>query len=242
VTRRNRIIDTRLPRISRVTAALGLVGAVVLVWLAYQLGQIQAGYNRFQARSEYLALTHQLEQKEAANQTLSRKIALLETGSKINSEAYKLVENKQGELQATILKQQEELDFYKGIVSAPDQKAGLRIQGFELLRGNDGASYNVRLVLAQTLRSNRVINGFVEMRVEGTRNGEPLSLSLAQMARRDERPRKRLDFSFRYFQGIRADLVLPDGFAPDRVIVRLTPRGKAAKAVEETFDWEVRAG
>ncbi len=53
---------------------------------------------------------------------------------------------------------------------------------------------------------------------------------------------ERLDFSFRYFQNLEADLVLPEGFAPQRVIVKLTPKGKAVKAVEESFAWRVKAG
>ncbi len=240
MTRRNLIINTRVPRFSRVAVALGLVGAVAAIWLAYQLGQIQSGYNRFEARNEYQTLLEQFEQVQADNEALGRKVAQLEMSSKINSEAYKLVESEQRALQGTILEQQEQLEFYKGIVSSPDQKAGLRIQGFELLQGNDAASYSVRLVLAQNLRSNRVINGFVEMRVEGTRDGEPVSLNLAQMAGQGQL-RDRLDFSFRYFQGVRTELVLPEGFAPDRVIVKLTPKGKAAKAVQQTFDWTVRA-
>jgi len=239
MTRRNLIINTRLPRISRVAIAIGLISSVVVVWLVYQLGQIQAGHNQFEARAEYQMLHSQLDQVETDNEALSRKVAQLEMSIKISSEAYKLVEGGQQDLQATILEQQEQLEFYKGIVSSPDQEAGLRIQGFELLKGDAAASFNVRLVLAQTLRSNRTINGFVEMRVEGVRDGEPVSLNLAQMSGQEQLS-NRLDFSFRYFQGIRTVLVLPDGFAPQRVIVKLTPKGRAAKAVEETFDWDVR--
>jgi hypothetical protein len=52
----------------------------------------------------------------------------------------------------------------------------------------------------------------------------------------------RLAFSFRYFQNLQADLVLPKGFAPARVTVKLTPDGKSAKPLEKSFDWAIQAG
>ncbi|MCA1714848.1 MAG: hypothetical protein LC715_06995 [Gammaproteobacteria bacterium] len=42
-------------------------------------------------------------------------------------------------------------------------------------------------------------------------------------------------YSFKYFQQVEGDLVLPPGMKPLRVTVRLLPAGGAA--VEESFAW-----
>jgi hypothetical protein len=99
----------------------------------------------------------------------------------------------------------------------------------------------MHLVLAQAIGASRRISGFVELNVEGTSGGAPVTLSLADLAGQNER-QTRLNFSFRYFQNLRADLVLPEGFAPVRVKVKLTPQGKSAKPVEKSFDWVTPVG
>jgi hypothetical protein len=222
------------PLLPLILIGCGLAGA----FFAYELGQIRAGYNRLESEQRYAALQKELIALQEDNVARRKRVALLETSEKINAEAYRQVEAQLIELQARILKQQEELAFYEGIV-ASDQTAGLRIQDFALVAGVDDAAFSLRLVLAQALRNDREVSGYIELAVEGTRGGESLTLDLGDLAAGED---ERLDFSFRYFQNLEADLVLPEGFAPQRVIVKLTPKGKAVKAVEESFAWRVKAG
>ena len=54
---------------------------------------------------------------------------------------------------------------------------------------------------------------------------------------------KAIGFSFRYFQDFERELMLPDGFVPDRVMVEVSPKGRkgrAAKAIKQTFEWSVQ--
>jgi hypothetical protein len=222
------------PLLPLILIGCGLAGA----FFAYELGQIRAGYNRLESEQRYAALQKELIALQEDNVARRERVALLETSEKINAEAYRQVEAQLIELQARILKQQEDLAFYEGIV-ASDQTAGLRIQDFALVPGVDDSAFSLRLVLAQALRNDREVSGYIELAVQGTRGGEPLTLDLRDLAASED---ERLDFSFRYFQNLEADLVLPKGFAPERVIVKLTPKGKAVKAVEESFAWRVKAG
>ena len=218
----------------------GCVSGLIVVWVAYQLGQIRAGYNGLEASSRYAELEDRLDDARAQKDELHRKIALLETGNKIDEEAYSLVEQRMIDLQNEILVQQEDLAFYRGIVA--DQQAGLRVQDLEMLAGADESSFSLRLVLAQAMRASQRISGSVELRVEGVRDGEPLTLGLTELGVNAEQRKALAGFAFRYFQNLEADLVLPEGFTPERVIVKLMPKGKRAKSVEKTFDWAVRPG
>jgi hypothetical protein len=212
---------------------------LLIVWAAYELGQSRAGHNQREAQQSRIDVESDLERISSKNQNLRGKIALLETDAKIDAEGYRQVESELAALQAKILKQQEDLAFYRGIVA--DQEAGVRIQDIELLRGVDDSTFSMHLVLAQAIGASRRISGFVELNVEGTSGGAPVTLSLADLAGQNER-QTRLNFSFRYFQNLRADLVLPEGFAPVRVKVKLTPQGKSAKPVEKSFDWVTPVG
>ena len=68
-----------------------------------------------------------------------------------------------------------------------------------------------------------------------------MTLDLGDMVR-TRGGKKRLDFSFGYFQNLQDDLILPEGFAPARVSVKLTQQGASAKSVEKSFDWSIEAG
>ncbi len=224
----------------RVFTIFGVICGLLIIWFAYDLGQTRAGHNRFEAQRRYNELKSELAAAKETGHRLSEQVALLKTSEKIDSEAYRQVEAQLTQLQAKIIEQQEQLAFYRGIVG-PDQQAGLRIQDFKLTSGSADMAYSVHLVLAQAIRNDQRVSGFVELNVEGVRDGEALILNLKDLAPEGE-SRARLDFSFRYFQNLQADLLLPEGFAPARVIVKLTQKGKSAKPVEKTYDWPVQAG
>jgi hypothetical protein len=217
---------------------LALCAGVAIVWLAFEFGQLRAGHNSRQALATRGEIEDEIKAIRSENTRLRETIALLETDKKIDSEAYGQIESQLTSLQAEILRQQEDLAFYRGIVS--DQDTGLRIQDLELFDGVDNLSFSIHLVLAQAMRADRRVKGFVEVNVEGTQDGELLILGLGDLAGKGNGS-ARLDFSFRYFQNLRANLVLPEGFAPTRVMVKLTPSGKSAKPVEKSFVWVTQA-
>jgi hypothetical protein len=222
-----------------VFAVIALCAGLAIVWIAFELGQTRAGHNRREAQEDHDGLESQLQTATNENTVLREKIAVLETDARIDSEAYRQVEAQLAGLQAQILKQQEDLAFYRGIVA--DQGSGVRIQDLELLGGVDQFSYSLRLVLAQEMRATRRISGYVEVNIEGIRDGEPLTLSLRELAAAGG-GNSRLNFSFRYFQNLQANLVLPEGFAPARVKVKLMQNGGSAKPVEKSFDWGAQVG
>ena len=216
-----------------VSVGLGLV----LIWVAFELGQINAGHNRLSASQRESELRGDLIDVQQQNQLLRERIAVLETSEKVKAEAYRQVEDQLGTLQAEIQQQSEDLAFYRGIVGA-DQQAGLRVQNLEVVQGGEPGAFSLRMVLAQALRNDTRISGQVELALEGQQDGEALTLGLAELT---SGAAARLDFSFRYFQNLQADVQVPAGFDPSRVTVRLLPRGKNRKDVEESFDWRPSA-
>jgi hypothetical protein len=57
---------------------------------------------------------------------------------------------------------------------------------------------------------------------------------------RQQRNAPGIEYSFKYFQQVEGDLVLPAGVKPVRVIVRLVPASGAA--VEQSFTWSEASG
>src|SRR5690606_5141447 len=103
---------------------------------------------------------------------------------------YAEVEQTLADLQAQISKQREELAFYRGIVSPEDGVGALRVQRFEILRGNGERHYRLRLVLVQSMSQERPVSGSVLVRIEGMQGQEARQLALNEVGaetRRDGR-------------------------------------------------------
>ena len=213
---------------------------LALLFLVYEFGQMRAGHNRLDAAQRYGELKGEFVALQEVNQELREKIAILETNEKVKAEAYRNVEGQLVELQAKILEQTEDLAFYRGIVSS-DQQSGLRIQDFELSVAADKDTYVLRMVLAQAIRNDRRVSGRVDLAVEGKRDGETVTLDFKDLFT-DPQGGSSLNFSFRYFQNLQANLVLPDGFDPDRVIIKLKPKSKSIKVIEKTYEWTAQSG
>ena len=170
---------------------------------------------------------------------LREQVALLETDSRIKQESYKQLETELQSLQTRVQAQAEDLAFYQRVV-AVDEKEGLRVQDLQVARGADSGAYTLRLVLAQALRNDRRISGTLELELEGRRDGEPASLALTDLTPDSV---ARLDFSFRYFQNLQSELRVPERLRPGTGQGdALSPKGKNAKPVEQSFAWLLQSG
>lgn len=220
-----------------------LVTRVVIValalgagYLVYEFGRIQAGYNLVDAASDRRAYKDMIDELENEIVGLNEEIALLETHQSIDREAYKVVEASLTDLQAKIQEQQDAIAFYRGIVSPADGKSGLRVQDFRLTRGGEEREYMIRLVLVQAMKHDRKVSGDVKLSIMGELNGEEAVYEYSQLLPADADDA--WAFSFRYFQDFDRQVVLPDGFTPERITVHVESRTRSIASIEESFTWQ----
>jgi hypothetical protein len=217
--------------------ALAAVVAFGALYLAFELGRLRSGFSVIDHRREVAALTQRIEEERAAGDELRRQIAIAQTSGEIDRETYSQVESNLGNLQAKIQSQEEELVFYRGIVSPQDGVAGLRIQSLEVLPADGERRYSVRLVLVQAIVHSRKLAGQIKLQLEGLKDGQMASLDGSQVAAGDGR--YDMAYDFRYFQGLETELELPVGFEPQRINVEIWPNEAKAEKVYQSFDWSV---
>jgi hypothetical protein len=220
-----------------------VVAVVVLVaatYLSFELGRYRSGYSIIDQRRIVTDLERQLDQERATSDELRRQVAIFETSGEIDRETYAQIEANLGELQARIQSQEEELVFYRGIVSPQDGVAGLRIQSLEVVPADNERHYSLRLVLVQAIVHSRRIAGVVRLQLEGTQNGQTVSFDGSQLAA--DKAGYDMAYDFRYFQGLECELSLPPGFEPARVNVEILPSESRAEKVAQSFDWSAVAG
>jgi hypothetical protein len=228
---RTRVIATRL-LLAAMVAGCG--------YLVFEFGRIQANYNIVDAVTERELYEQRITELEGDILALNEQIALLETHRAIDREAYSEVEASLSTLQAKIQEQAAAIAFYRGIVSPADGNSGLRVQDLRLTRGQAERSYNLRLVLVQSLQHDRKVSGDVGLTIEGVRDGEAVTYAYADLLPDDSA--EGWEFSFRYFQNFDREIVLPDGFTPERIRIEVRSRTRSIASIEESFSWATSLG
>ncbi len=219
-----------------VIAVLVLIGA----YLVYEFGRIQAGYNLVDAAGERQELEQRIGMLEGEILALKEQITLLETHREIDRQAYTEVESSLIDLQAKIQEQKDAIAFYRGIVSPADGNKGLRVQDLKLTRGNAEREYNIRLVLVQAMQHDRKVSGNVKLTIDGDQDGVETTYEYAQLLPEDAK--EAWAFSFRYFQDFDRQVVLPDGFTPERVNIEVESRTRSIASIAESYSWETSQG
>ncbi len=212
-----------------------VVALAVGGYLLFEFGRLQADYNIVDAISEKQTLHDVIAGLEDEIVGLKQEIALLEMHREIDREAYLVVETNLADLERKIQEQSDAIAFYRGIVSPKDGGRGLRVQDLKLTQGKDDRHYNLRLVLVQVMQHDRSVTGQVDFSVEGAQNGVATTYKLAQLLPEDQS--SGWPFAFRYFQDFDRELVLPEGFAPEKITVEVISSAKSIASVTQSFDW-----
>ena len=85
------------------------------------------------------------------------------------------------------------------------------------------------------MKHDRKVSGDVNLSIVGDQNGVETTYTFAQLLPQDAA--KAWVFSFRYFQDLDRQLVLPDGFTPERITVEVRSRTRSISSIEESFAW-----
>ena len=217
-----------------------VVLALAVLYLVFEFGRIQAGYDVIDAAAQRGDLIAEIASLEAEILRLEEQIVMLETEADIERVAYKTVEASLVELQAKIQEQQDAIAFYRGIVSPADGNAGLRVQDLRLERTERERVWSIRLVLVQAMKHDRKVSGEVVLTVAGIEDGEPKTYRYSEL--KSESADGGWAFSFRYFQDFDREIVLPDGFEPEQVTISVQSRTRSIASIEESFVWASHLG
>jgi septal ring factor EnvC (AmiA/AmiB activator) len=224
----------------RALLAISVLAVIAGGYLLYEMGRIHAGFNRFENAEVREQLEARIAELEAANRALREQQVQLETMAKTEQETYREVGSTLRELQSKIQEQREAIAFYRGIISPEESESGLRIQDLKVLRGAGESGYRLRMVLVQVKRHHREVYGKVQLSVDGTLDGEAVTLPLGRLV--DGADPGRWNYAFRYFQDFERDLVLPEGFNPESINVELVPSGRGNVGIRQSFTWSTSSG
>jgi len=206
---------------------------LVVGYLVFEFGRIQATYNIVDAANERQAYEDHIAALQGEIVALKQDVALLETHRDVDREAYKDVEMSLAALQAKIQEQTAAIAFYRGIVSPTDGTAGLRVQDMKLTRGQSERAYNIRLVLVQSLQHDRKVAGDVSLSIDGEMDGAMATYSFSQLLPADDSAS--WPFWVRDFQNF-------EGFTAETITIEVRSKTRSISSIEESYSWTTSPG
>jgi hypothetical protein len=234
----NIVVRTHAPVRRVITAIAFFALGVFALYVVYELGRYDAGYDRLAVSQERAEFEVGLERGEKANRELRTRLAELDMIRIGRAREQAEVSRTIGDLQAQVARQAQELAFYRGIVAQAGSALGVKIQQLRISPGEQPSRFKVRLTLVRSVRPDDVVTGAVVLSVDGDSGGKTATLDLASLTGAKQ---KELPFTFRYFENFDQEIGLPTGFRPQRLIVEVRSSRKGTEPLTQTFPWSVDA-
>ena len=171
------------------------------------------------------------------NDELRKQLTVLTREQQVERIAYGEINERLRSLQSTVHSLKEEVAFYRGIVVSDGEK-GIQVQSLAVDPDGREHGYRYQLVLTRGGKSDKVAVGSVSLSVSGEHEGKPRRLSFPDLSVPSA---DALEFSFKYFQRLQGHMILPAGFVPRRVYVRVDMPEENATGLERHFDWPLLA-
>lgn len=230
-----------------ILAAAGIAGAAAL-YLAYDRGRYDAGYDRVAVAEQRDALKASIAKLEKADRDLSARVAELDTLRVGRAQERAELAHTIGELQAQVSRQEQEISFYRSVLSASTAPhgEGLELRQVRITSAAAPGRYDVHLTLLDRTRPEAESKGTLQLSVEGTQGGKPATLGNAILTGGKAAQQA---FAFRYFDTVDEQIALPQGFEPQRLTIEAHAAGirpakhdsAAAAPLVQSFPWRVEA-
>jgi hypothetical protein len=174
-------------------------------------------------------VARQLEEADSIIDQLKLQIAIYENASLVDQLAVQNTQEDLKKLQGELLEMGKELKFYRRIVSPKKRDNAIRIRDLRMFHGQKFA-----LTLSRGSGRGGPIRATVQIQFSGTLNGAKKVLKFHEV---DQEGRRKLEFSFRYFQTETTSVNFPEGFELEKVMV--TAKAHASDDKKISREWDV---
>jgi hypothetical protein len=233
------IVRTYAPARRLVVVVAVALLAVFALYVIYELGRYNAGYDRLAVAQQRSELEAAIEHLKKDNHELALRLAEIDTQRIGWAREQAEVSRTIGDLQAQVARQAQDLAFYRGVgAQSPTASIGVAIQRLRIGATPEPAHFRVHLTLVRSVRADDVVNGSAVLQVDGEAQGREETLGLAALTAGSLRE---LPYSFRYYQNLDQEITIPKDLRPERLSVEVRSSRKGIAPVSQTFIWTVDA-
>ncbi len=206
----------------------------LITWLLLDTNHWQSIYRQLSGNSSARQLIEENQLLIAENEELKGKILMLEQTTRLDQETAIQMQNDIRLLQDEIYDLKRELEFYKGIMVTSKQVSGFDIHGIFINPLSKINNYNVKIVLTNVAKSDRLIEGTLDFTIDGTENNRKQSLKLSKIITDGSSD---LSFQLKNFRQVEVNIQLPAEFEPDRIWVIANINKANTPPVSRYYDW-----
>jgi hypothetical protein len=211
-----------------------ILAASLVLLLVYVGGKRYVAKDLIKARERITQLEIELRntQSEVESDKTEKAVAVQEAA--VLQQANELLRASEHERQDEIASLKADLAFYRRLGSASGSNAGLAIHHVELRQTGSPRVFELVFTLTQNIRWASVIEGDIELSVEGIKDGTAVHLDASQLLPENSGDMR---FEFKYFQQLERLINLPEGFEAKHLSLTLAPKD-ASTNVEQSISWQ----
>jgi len=230
------VVTTYAPTRRRITVIVLVLLVAGGVYGMFEFGRYRAGFDVVAGLKQRTALQNEIETHEATISELRAKVAQLESSTVGQTREREEVQRTIGDLQAQVARLNQDLAFYRGIVTQNANSAEVKIQQARMVATSTANKFRVRVTLVQPMKPDSVVSGVVNLSVDGEVDGKP---GRADFATLSGGKRREISFTFRYLENIEEEITLPPGMKPEQLLVEVRSSRRGSAPVQQSYVWSV---
>ncbi len=183
-------------------------------------------------------LSESLAAVQEENLDLRKQIAILDRSSMLDQRATEEVQSTIRGLRDRIAQLEQDIVHYRQVVSEETEDTGLIISQLDIEATREENRYRYKLVMRQQdADGDTFLSGHVNVNLVGKQGDQQQILPLHDLSAEQDQLDIRL--SFKYFQNIEGELLLPAEFVPERLQVVAVSLEPVKKNINQNFSWVV---
>ena len=215
-----------------------VIGVAVAAFAGFIYGYYQTLLTQQSVQASEVQLGERLEEVQLENTELRQQVAILDTGSVMDQRATEEVQTTILTLRERVAQLEQDIVFYRQVVSEDTESTGLTIGQFDISATSDSNRFRYKLVMRQQdADGDTFLTGHVNVNLVGKQDDAQVILPLRDVTEDSDQLDIRLRFKF--FQNIEGELTLPEGFIPERIQIAAVATDPVAKSINQNFSWVV---
>lgn len=181
--------------------------AALLIFFGYLIAYWQL------AGGEFGNLRGSLDRMIEENRALQAKLVHNERQMQVERAAQDNLALELAKLQDEGLRLKEDLEFYRNILNETPGPGEVKLQSFRLVKAKQPGEYEYHLMIVQSGRGNRTIQGNMKLTLHGQKDGQPASIPVTL----DGEAAQAMKINFKYYQRLDGSFRVPEGIHVETV-------------------------
>ena len=211
-----------------ITLTAGVIGS-------YYVGLYYGTVDLNQAVVERDELRQRYTEKATEAEQLSQRVAQLELAAEVDHQANEAVRINLVQLQKEIAQLEEKNNFYLSLMRPATGNKGVVVDPPIITPATEANAYRYNLLIKQIATQHQPVFGYIEFELVGKQEEKARRITLKELSAMVDN--ERIELNFKYFQRIKGTMVLPDGFTPEQVAVKVVMRNPGGRVIEQQFTW-----